>query len=394
MKKVLSLIAAALVLTAALASCKKSADPAESAAPSADTAKETVASTDGGDDSAVTDSESGLDTDIAENDDLSMFSDGDRRDVTTESADATVILAGSEGTISDTARGSSGSEVTIRSKGVYHVVGMSDDVTIKISDNNKSGNIYLILDNVTMTNSSSPCIYVEDADKVVLQCVGANSLTFDSDDAELDGAIYAKDDITVNGTGSLAITSSLHGVVAKNDLKLIDVTLDVDAQNVGVKAGDSVRVSDAGLIVKSGRDGVQIKNDSGDSFLYFESGSASITSGGDGIDVGTESGLFFGYVSVTGGSLNVTAGGGSDESKDPDVSAKGIKCDGNITIGGDCAVYISAADDAVNSGYNVEVNGGTLTLLSSDDGVHAANAITVGAGVVGVMKSYEGLEAS
>ena len=48
--------------------------------------------------------------------DNSMFADGDYKNVADDGENATITLSGREGTISDTTRGSSGSEVTITSK--------------------------------------------------------------------------------------------------------------------------------------------------------------------------------------------------------------------------------------------------------------------------------------
>ena len=159
----------------------------------------------------------------------SNFSDSDYKDVTSETENAVITLSGSEGTISDTTRGSSGSEVTITSKGIYKVTGSSENVTIKINDTNQSGNIYLILDNVSMTNTSNACIYVEACDKLIIQCTGKNFLTYNNSDSnsKIDGAIYSKDDITINGSGSLDINSSLHGIVCKEDMKITGATLNI-----------------------------------------------------------------------------------------------------------------------------------------------------------------------
>ena len=65
-----------------------------------------------------------------------------------------------------------GSTVTVTSKGVYRVTGSSEGVTIAVNDTAESGNITLILDNVTMTGTSS-LIYVQAADKVIedMQCL-------------------------------------------------------------------------------------------------------------------------------------------------------------------------------------------------------------------------------
>ena len=85
------------------------------------------------------------------------FSDSDFKDVSTEKENAVITLDGSSGTISDTTRGSSGSNVTITSKGIYRVSGSSENVSIVVNEKNKSGTVYLLLDGVTMNNSNYSC---------------------------------------------------------------------------------------------------------------------------------------------------------------------------------------------------------------------------------------------
>ena len=326
-----------------------------------------------------------------------MFADGDFNDVTSEEENATITLDGATGTISDTTRGSSGSEVTITSKGIYRVTGSSEDVTIVVNDDNESGNIYVILDNVTMTNTSTACINVQAADKVIVQCVGDNTLTYDntSDDAETTGAIYAKDDVTINGSGTLSITSGLHGVVCKNDLKVTGAELTVNAEKSALKANDSVRIGGGTAVLTAGKDGIHVDNDENDSFFYFEEADLTIDAENDGIDVaaGVDTTEFTGYINLNGGTIDITAGGGSDSAKNSSTSQKGVKCAGDITIA-DTDLKVSSADDAVHGKSDITISSGTVELSSSDDGMIAAAALRIDGGNISITKSYEGIEAS
>lgn len=323
------------------------------------------------------------------------FADGDFKDVTSEEPDATITLSGNTGTISDTTRGTSGSEVTITSKGIYRVSGSAEDVTITVNDDNESGNVYLVLDDVEMTNASSACIYVEASDKVIIQCVGDNKLTYTNSDNSIDGAIYAKDDITINGTGNLSISSAQHGIVCKNDLKLTGAELTIDAESIGIKAGDSVRVGGGTSDITSGHDGIQVANDSSDSYLYFKDGDMTINAGYDGIDVGdsadSDTDSYSGYISLVSGKLDITAGNGSDNSKNSSTSQKGVKCDGDINIA-DIELSVSSADDAVHGKADIKITSGKLALSTSDDGMSAYSTLSIAGGDITVVKSYEGLE--
>ena len=320
------------------------------------------------------------------------FSDGDMKDVSSQAENAVITLEGDTGTISDTTRGSSGTNVTVTSKGVYRITGSSEDVSVVVRDDNKSGNVYLILDNVTMSNSNYSCIAVEAAEKVIVTLVGENVLEYGVGSSDYDGAIYAEDDLTINGSGTLRITSTLHGIVCKNDLKITGGVLTVDASSVGLKAKDSVRIGGGSVTVVSGHDGIQISNSSGDSYFHIGGGSLDITAGYDGIDVGTSGDTMTGFANFGSGTVNIVSGGGSSGSKNTNISQKGVKCDGKIIVSG-AELTVNSADDALHSSAEVNITDGKVTLSSCDDGIHADNVLGISGGTVTVEKSYEGLEA-
>ncbi len=329
-----------------------------------------------------------------------QFADGDYKDVTAETAHAEITLSGSSAVLSDTTRGSSSEGVvTITSKGIYHVTGSGENISIVVNDDQESGNVYLILDNVTMDNTSAPCIDVEACDKLIIQCVGKNSLDFRNTDESVkkDGAIYAKDDVTINGSGTLNVTSALNGIVCKDDLRITDSTLTVRSDAIGIQVEKSVRVGGGTIAVYCNRDGVHLKGEDNDSFFYFEKANMTIVSGYDGISVkaGNDKKDFTGYVSLNGGILDITtaSSAGASASKDRSISQKGIKTDGQISIT-DTELSVSAADDALHGESDIRILSGTLILASGDDGITASGNLTIDGGSVTVSQSYEALEAT
>ena len=324
-------------------------------------------------------------------DGISYFSDSDYKDVSSGTCDAVIALSGSTGTISDTSRGSSGPEVTVTSKGVYRVNGSSQNVTITINDAAESGNVYLILDNVVMTNSSAPCINVEAADKVIVFSTGVNTLSCTSSDKE--AVIYAKDDITFGGNGSLTIRSAQHGIIGKDDVKLTGSDIAINSDLIGIKVNESFRMGGGKLSITAGRDGIQVGNSAGNGFFYLETGILSITSAYDGVSLTSGSESTNGYVLFAGGTANITAGGGHDSPKDPNVSQKGVKSAGTVSVKG-TALTISSADDAINSSGNVYISKGNVLLDSSDDGIHADNSLTVSGGTLHVNANGDGLDSN
>ncbi|MCD7748726.1 MAG: carbohydrate-binding domain-containing protein, partial [Oscillospiraceae bacterium] len=138
-------------------------------------------------------------------------------------------------------------------------------------------------------------------------------------------------------------------------------------------------------------------------FVYIIGGSLTITAEGDGISAGA-------YLTVSGGSFDITTGGGSGEaqtvtgfgmgfdywnnmsaSQEDSVSAKGLKAEGSITIS-DGTFTIDACDDALHSNGDVTISGGAFAIQSGDDGVHADSALVISGGEINVSQSYEGLE--
>ncbi|MBQ1546710.1 MAG: carbohydrate-binding domain-containing protein [Clostridia bacterium] len=346
-------------------------------------------------DTSVVSTVSGITTaDTSTLKDENAFAEGDTRDVESDEANAVITLSGDTGTISDTTRGTSGSEVIINAKGIYEITGTSENVSIVVNDESKSGNIYLILNGVSMTNSNMPCIIVENSEKVIIVCKGDNNtLTYTCTENSdgYDGAIFSEDDLTLAGSGKLTVESSLHGIVCRDDFKAVSGDVTVNAASIGIQAGDSVRIGGGTLTVDASHDGIQVQNKSGDSYLYMENGTLTVSAGYDGIDVGTSDAEFTGNIKLLGGTVNITAGGGSDNSKDKDTSQKGVKCDGDIFIGG-AAINVSSADDAVHSNGSVSVSDGTITLSTSDDGITANDTLNITGGNVSVTKSYEALE--
>ncbi|MBO4854437.1 MAG: carbohydrate-binding domain-containing protein [Oscillospiraceae bacterium] len=317
------------------------------------------------------------------------FADGDYKDVTNETPDATITLSGKTGTISDTTRGTSGREVTITSKGIYRVSGESDGVTIAINDTTESGNVYLILDGVTMV-SADACIRIDACDKVIIQCVGDNTLTSTGLAGTVDGTIYARDDLTVNGSGTLTITSAAHGIVGNDDVKITGATVVIDASSAGIKAHNSVRIGGGDITISAGHDGVHVENDDGNGYFRMESGSLTISSGDDGIHAESTLSISGGEVTVSksyeglealtveisGGNISVTAdddginaAGGSDTTsteKNPWGSSTGT-----LTISGG-NIYVNASGDGLDSNGSLYITGGTVIVEGPTNGGNGA----------------------
>ena len=272
---------------------------------------------------------------------------------------ATVItLTGDGAEISGNGAYVNSQEVVITEAGRYVVSGSLSDGKITVDAHNSS-KVWILLDGVDINCSDDACIRVDQAEKVFLTLAenSVNTLTSGStySDTALqdgtDGAIFAHDDLTINGSGSLAVTAEYrHGIAANDDLVITGGTITITAAADAIHANDSVSIKDAQITVDAGDDGIVTANEEENGYMYIESGTIDITSVGDGIHT-------TGDITIAGGSITIAAGD-----------------DG---IHSDQFVYIEDGEILINECYEgiealiIDVSGGDITVYPEDDGFNA-----------------------
>lgn len=292
----------------------------------------------------------------------------------------------------------SNGDVTISEEGVYILRGSLKDGMV-IVDADENAKVQLVLDGVEIDNGSNAAVYVRQADKVFLTLAEGSKNTLTSggytsiDDNNIDGVIFSKCDLTINGTGALTVNGEAgHGIVSKDDMVVAGGELSVTAESHGLSGKDSVRIAAGSVNITSGKDGIHSENeeDSEKGFVYISDGDITILSQGDGVSAG-------GVFQADGGSVNITAGGGSgnktvatDENGDT-ISTKGIKAAGKAAINNG-SITIDSQDDALHSNADFAVNGGELYLKTGDDGIHADATAAIAGGTIHISESYEGIE--
>ena len=302
----------------------------------------------------------------------------------------------------------SGSTATITGEGTFLLSGSLTDGQI-IVDAEKSDEIQLVLDGVDIHCGTSAAIYVRQADKVFITLAGGskNSLSntsafVDIDENNIDSVIFSKDDLTLNGEGTLTVQAVYgHGIVSKDSLVIASGTYNITAESHAISGKDSVSIGDGTFTLVSGKDGIhgENKDDAALGTVYISGGDFRITSGGDGISASAtlqiDSGAF--QIQAGGGSGNGEShqetfdlwGGTTEETET--ASMKGIKAGGDILILGGIFT-VDAADDALHSNSNVEVQDGTFTISTGDDGIHGDGNTVISGGTITVTESYEGIE--
>lgn len=342
-----------------------------------------------------------------------------------------------------------GQTVTITGEGTYLISGSlsNGSIVVDVEDSEK---VQLVFDNISITNESGAAVYVREADKVFLTLAeGSENIivsngTTTEDDSNIDGAIFAKDDLTINGTGTLNVTSAAHGIICKDDLVVTGGTYCITAEKQGFSGKDSVRIADGTFEITSGGDAIHSENeeDENKGFVYMADGTFTLNATGDGISASY-------VVQLDDGTYEITAGGGSANAQsknlmskmepgnmqndggtppnggtppqingqqnqdstdtqinadntnstetesttesDSDTSTKGIKVSSALQINGG-TYHINSADDSIHSNGDVYINAGTLELSTGDDGIHADNATDVSAGTIMISQCYEGIE--
>lgn len=308
------------------------------------------------------------------------------------SDEVAIMLSGSSASADGPGVTVKDSTVTIAQPGTYVLSGTLEGQVVV--DSAADGVVRLVLDGADITSATTAAVTVTDADQVsvVLADGSSNSLT---DATQLDGsdeeapnaALFSTADLAISGGGSLTVTGRAKDGIGAKDGLVVAADITVTAVDDGVRGKDYLVVDGGTLVVESGDDGLKSDTtaDTTAGYIAVLDGTVTVTSAGDGLAAETD-------VVVAGGTVDVTAGGGSTAVLADDASAKGLKGDVGVVVGGDATVTIDAADDGLHSNGAVSVSGGTIQVATSDDGMHADGDLTITDGQVTVSTSNEGLE--
>lgn len=361
-----------------------------------------------------------------EKNDEELFTDLDSNGAYAEGSSAVISLDGNSASCNAASVTISGTTITITKGGTYIVRGNLDDGMI-IVDAGEKDRPQIVLEGASITSSASAALYVRSAKKVFVTLAPGTENTLVNggsfvaiDENDIDAAVYAKQDISFNGSGSLTVTSPAgHGMVCKDDMVITEGNYTVQSAFHGLDANDSVRINGGTLTIDAGKDGIHSEdpNDTTTGFVYLSGGIIHIEAEGDGVSAALSA-------QVSGGELKILAGGGYENgtkqnsggygdfmgggmwpgsrpggrvattaaATDDSTSMKGIKAGAGLLINAG-TLTIDSADDALHSDTVTVINGGYLHIDSGDDGIHAETDLTITAGDIRIGHSYEGMEA-
>lgn len=233
--------------------------------------------------------------------------------------------------------------LTISQEGTFVISGALDNGQILV-DAGDSDKIHIILDGAAVSCKDNAPIYIKNADKVfiTLKEGTTNTLTdgaeyVQEDDNNVDGAIFSKADLTVNGNGALTVTGNYkHGIVSKDDLVITGGNITVTAVKDALNGKDCVKIKDGVLTLSADTgNGIQSKNDEDATkgYVYVAGGEITVLKSSEGIE-GTVILIDDGAIDITAedDGLNSASGGsgtagsdaaGSDTAKPEDFGTAG-----------------------------------------------------------------------
>ena len=298
-----------------------------------------------------------------------------------------------------------GTDVSITAAGTYVFSGDCDDGSITV----KKGvtGVTIVLNGLTLTNDDSAAITLnKTAEASLIAAAGTTNTVADTEgSSDENAAVKVKSGaaLTIGGMGTLTVDGN-----AKNGIKgaadavitVAEGKLNINAADDGLSCDDELNITGGTLNITAGGDAVKASPDTGENPDTTSLGNVTISGGTLTLNAAEDGIQADGDLTISGGTFHVkTNGGHTTALTDDSASCKGFKAGKTLTVTGG-TLTVDSADDALHANTDVTISGGTLTLATGDDGVHADNDLVIGTrGAsststprINITASYEGLE--
>lgn len=298
-----------------------------------------------------------------------------------------------------------GTDVSITAAGTYVFSGDCDNGSITV----KKGvtGVTIVLNGLTLTNDDSAAITLnKTAEASLIAAAGTTNTVADTEgSSDENAAVKVKSGaaLTIGGMGTLTVDGN-----AKNGIKgaadavitVAEGKLNINAADDGLSCDDELNITGGTLNITAGGDAVKASPDTGENPDTTSLGNVTISGGTLTLNAAEDGIQADGDLTISGGTFHVkTNGGHTTALTDDSASCKGFKAGKTLTVTGG-TLTVDSADDALHANTDVTISGGTLTLATGDDGVHADNDLVIGTrGAsststprINITASYEGLE--
>ncbi len=352
-------------------------------------------------------------------------------DTGSEGADEILIpvAASGEKTVTDSYTISGKNKLTITASGTYVLrtedTGTASDALVEVdyADSADTGTVHLILDGVNLMSSS---LSEPDSDKglitikksvakaVITLAEGSTNLLTDVGEPGIDaedgvsqtytaGIMCKKTPLTINGSGSLGISSTYgNAIKCTNALKILNAQITAGTESLplghnGITGKTELSVKQADITVYACGDALKTTLDDDDveeDGSLADLGNMELDRGEYDIhSTGQDAVSVYRTLFLDPETLEADASYTSSSSAD-DTSSKAVKAGTSIYIPetAGCMNLVSARDDTLHCNGYILIDGGTVTAASGDDGVHSDSGLQINAGTINITESYEGLE--
>lgn len=286
--------------------------------------------------------------------------------------------------------------ISINSAGVYEITGEATDCRIKIdlsesegAATDGSGEVTLILNNATWTNSEDTPLQIKSADLVTLVLADGSSNRIDDerasiydgdDDVKRKAAIFSKCDMTIVGTGRLVINAGCKDgirAINKDDytgsltIEGGDITISSPSGH-GITVAEALTINGGNINITESSEGLQGK------YITINDGILDINSDDDGINATDPSGEteydkkeFKELKEKEMKEPPEPMGEKPEFGEMPMPMAMEPAEDCDLTINGGY-IIINASGDGVDSNASITISGGDIVVSGSTNGGNSA----------------------
>ena len=272
--------------------------------------------------------------------------------------------------------------LTIRNGGFYVISGELNGGSI-IVDTHASSKVWIMLDNARVSAADQAALIVRQADKVfVTLAEGSDNVLMGPSEysksalEEKDNAvIWSKEDLTINGSGSLFVSGSYkHGIKCNDSLVIAGGTIRVTCPEDGIHANDSIHITEADISVSAGDDAIHC-----DESIYIGGGKITAVDCYEGIeapDILIADGEIL--LRPLDDGINACSRRGEDAA---DISRQDASEEAS-----DNASDADGAGDIAKSASCVHITGGSITILNDTgkkaDGIDSNGDIVIDGGKI------------
>lgn len=273
-----------------------------------------------------------------------------------------------------------GDTVEITKAGTYILTGTYTGQIHILAD---KAEVTIVLKNAKITSNNGPAFYSEDAKLTTISLEGTNTLTDSTNYTTTDGApdatLYADDDLTLTGSGSLTINATYQKAIRTKDVLTIDSgSYKISAETDGVKGTDGIVINGGTIDITSGSDGIQASGtDSDQGNLTINGGTITVAAGKDGIKAENTLTVNDGEITVTdayeafeAAIINIAGGTIKTHSTDDGLNASSETISPEINIsGGTLSIYagLSSQGDGLDSNGTITISGGEITIYDPEN---------------------------